>query len=259
MSGLSEFESRFDVAVRRIFTAMLGPGGEPEFFELLDEVICHLEKQGAAVGGDKKFPYRHVAIRLCVAGDHVQGSFHEAIARRVRLAREVRRRLEERGVECPHPLRMDLQLVCPADWPLGRPRWECSCFENPTDPPGLLLTVIEGSRRQTVELYQRVALLGRDGEVRDRVGRLLRRNTVALDNPGVSRIHARIEFVDEAAAYRLFDDANRHTTSILREGKAIDVPGGSAGGAWLRSGDLIHLGPVRVLAEVVEEKAKKKS
>jgi hypothetical protein len=122
-----------------------------------------------------------------------------------------------------------------------------------------LLTVIEGSRRQSVELYQRLALLGRDGEVRDRAGRLLRRNTVELNNPGVSRIHARIEFVDEAAAYRLFDDANRHTTSIVRDGKAIDVPGGSAGGAWLRSGDEIHLGPVRVLVEAVEEKVKKKS
>jgi len=65
-------------------------------------------------------------------------------------------------------------------------------------------------------------------------------------NSTVSREHAHIKFDFDTGWYRLYDDASRFGSRIYRGGQIIDVPQGPVGGAWLRSGDEVHLGQARL-------------
>jgi hypothetical protein len=86
--------------------------------------------------------------------------------------------------------------------------------------------------------------------VRDRRNRLLRTNHVAFTdaadaiNETVSRAHAHID-VGSSGECRLFDDRSSHGTSIVRNGKTINVPAGSRG-VRLQGGDEIVLGEARL-------------
>ena len=124
----------------------------------------------------------------------------------------------------------------------------------------LTLTVREGDTDgKTFVLQQRFICVGRGHEVRDKSGRLIRRNLVVFPDSAVSRTHAHIQFDDEAAAYRLFDDGSSLETTIYREAGVFQVPSGSSGGAWLRSGDVVHFGPVQVRIDIAELRAKVQS
>jgi predicted component of type VI protein secretion system len=65
----------------------------------------------------------------------------------------------------------------------------------------------------------------------------------------VSRRHAHIDYSDGSGDYRIIDDRSAHGTSILRNGKTIDVPTGSRG-IRLQSGDDIVLGDARLRVKI---------
>src|SRR5207244_957453 len=89
--------------------------------------------------------------------------------------------------------------------------------------------------------------IGRTAEVLDERRRLVRRNHLVLDHETVSRAHAHLEFSE--GEYRLFDDGSSYGTSVIHEGRLIEVP--RAGGRGLRvvTGDEVYFGQVRVRIE----------
>ena len=99
--------------------------------------------------------------------------------------------------------------------------------------------------------------MGRVAEVRDRAGRLLRRNVLCLGdeydpNLTVSRRHAHVRaFTDPGGrtVYVLRDDASRYGTRVVRDGKTIAVHPGTAG-VHLRDGDELYFGSVCALVRI---------
>ena len=108
--------------------------------------------------------------------------------------------------------------------------------------PGIELTIGLGSGEPQVSSFVQDRIdLGRCAEVRDGRNRLIRTNHVAFAdeagpiNHSVSRRHAHIEFTASTGDYRLHDDRSAHGTSVLRKGRAIPVPSGSAASAFSRT------------------------
>jgi hypothetical protein len=114
------------------------------------------------------------------------------------------------------------------------------------------LTVLVGTAEQTTySLAAERIDLGRSVEVRDRRHRLIRTNHIAFIengsdvNQSVSRRHAHITYDPQSGNYRLHDDGSVHGTNVVRNGRTVNVPGGSHG-VGLRDGDEIVLGEARL-------------
>ncbi|MEJ7606219.1 MAG: FHA domain-containing protein [Bryobacteraceae bacterium] len=107
--------------------------------------------------------------------------------------------------------------------------------------PEIRFTLPDGA---TVNFDKGRIQVGRAAEVLDDKRRLVRRNDLAIEHDTVSRGHAHIEFVD--GAYRLFDDGSSYGTSVIHEGRLVDVPKAGARGQRLGSGDEIYFGQARV-------------
>jgi pSer/pThr/pTyr-binding forkhead associated (FHA) protein len=104
--------------------------------------------------------------------------------------------------------------------------------------------------------------VGRVREVRDRDGRLVRRNTVVISdahdpNGTVSRRHAHVKAVTGPEGHRFFavyDDGSRYGTRIVRNGETLTVHPGTLG-VRLRDGDELHFGEVMAFVRLDSEAA----
>ena len=92
---------------------------------------------------------------------------------------------------------------------------------------------------------------GRLPEVLDDRRRPVRRNDVVVDDSTVSRAHAHIEWDAETGEYRVFDDGSSYGTSVLHEGKLINVAAGGGRGIRLQPGDELYLGQARLKVDTV--------
>jgi len=86
-------------------------------------------------------------------------------------------------------------------------------------------------------------------DVHDDRRRLVRRNDLVIDHTTVSRAHAHVEF--SSGEYRLFDDGSSYGTSVIHEGRLVEVPRAGGRGLRLHSGDEIYFGQIRVGFEIV--------
>jgi hypothetical protein len=157
----------------------------------------------------------------------------------------------------------------PPDWPLDaehRLRFNRKAADQAPIGcgPSLALTLtfsVAGQPRSHSFTSTRIDV-GRVAEVRDRAGRLLRRNVLPLGdeydpNLTVSRRHAHIKaFTDPGGrtVYVLRDDASRYGTRVVRDGKTIPVHPGTAG-VHLRDGDELYFGSARALIRLGDEPA----
>ena len=70
-------------------------------------------------------------------------------------------------------------------------------------------------------------------------------------NSTVSRAHAHIEYDAAAGEFRLFDDGSAYGTSVVHNGRLINLPPTGGRGVRIDSGDEIYLGQARVLFEIL--------
>ena len=69
--------------------------------------------------------------------------------------------------------------------------------------------------------------LFRQAEILDDRRRLVRRNDIVIGHDTVSRAHAHIEY--SSGEYRLFDDGSSYGTSVIHQGRLMEVPRAGAG------------------------------
>jgi hypothetical protein len=98
----------------------------------------------------------------------------------------------------------------------------------------------------TIEVNKARIHIGRTPEVMDDRRRLVRRNDLAIDEQTVSRAHAHIEFDRSAGTFRLFDDGSSYGTSVVHDGRLVEVAKAGARGQTLRDGDEIYIGQTKV-------------
>lgn len=216
-----------------------GPKGTPLFpydevvVDLLDGSAPRIEAVLEGGGGLQSAARQRLAARDCRVGSEVVFQV---------------RRLEDMPPDWPvdadHRIRFNRKAADPATIGCAPSRALTLTFSAAGQPRSHTFT----STRIDV---------GRVAEVRDRAGRLLRRNVLSLGdeydpNLTVSRRHAHIKaFTDPGGrtVYVLRDDGSRYGTRIIRDGKTIPVHPGTAG-VHLRDGDELYFGSAHALVRI---------
>lgn len=228
---------------------------------IVEAVGDRLEPAGR---GRHVFPFNRIKVLVAAGSRDARARFAAILDGDPPLQVVIAARLREAGCD-PAGLQVKTTYVAgpETDWP--QPEFHVE-FDRSTatevlsavegTAPELKLTIAAGSgEKSTYSFAQCHVTIGRGAEVRDSRNRLLRTNAVVFTDGEdviartVSRQHAHIEYVNDAAAYRILDDRSEHGTSIVRDGKTIPVPPG-ARGIRLRSGDDIALGEARLRVRI---------
>jgi hypothetical protein len=239
--------------------------GPLEPLETLHAVVDAVEARLEPLGrGRYVFPFNKVKVSIAAGSRDIRARFAAVLEGDGQLQERITNRLRDAGCD-PTPLQVGVSYAARpgADWP--RPEFHVE-FERVTaaEPPSarhasaldLRITITHGSAEKPAYTFSIPRInIGRCAAVRDSRNRLVRTNHVAFTdadrttNDTVSRRHAHVEYTDGSADYRVFDDRSVHGTSILRNGRTIEVPSGSRG-IRLQSGDEIVLGEARVRVKI---------
>lgn len=259
MNLFEKLDKIMEGGLQRLVQSSLGPGTCADFLESYARALEDIQARIQSVRGRKIFPYKRIALKFVLADPGQVPLLAPILGQKRQLSSEVRRRLEEAGCEPPGTLRVDATAIVSSDPNLAGQPYEISYdSELPPQSP-LSVQVLRGeAERPTYRFAERTVNIGRRAEVHGEASRMIRRNHVVfLDlhrgpNSTISREHAHISFDFDTGWYRLYDDASRFGTQIYRDGQIIDVPRGSTGGAWLRSGDEVHIGQARLAVDFSE-------
>lgn len=264
MSRLQKLERRIDEKLRRTLRSS-SPDQTPEPIEvhraILDEVASRID---ALPRGRLGFGWSHVKVRVLLHNPERRRSYEIVFLEADSLTRDITTYFEERKVEFPSRLKIDVELVESLPPGVSDRGFDVS-YSNPSGSPETLdtiqvqLTVLVGNAGQTEYCFTKKRInLGRLAEVLDSDLRTVRRNDLPLDddatvaNSTVSRAHAHIEYDPDASRFRLFDDGSAHGTTVVRDGSVIPVPKGTSKGVPLERGDEIILGKVHIRFEHVK-------
>jgi hypothetical protein len=225
---------------------------------ILEEVEAQVT---AGPGGSHLFPYDHVTLDMLATDDGRAEALEAMFVRGGGFQEEIGKRLAQRDCEIPADLTCTMRRVTvkPVEWPveaiyrLGfRRSTQNDALKKRLQPADLTFTLPSGERGPVYRLADTRITVGRTAEVRDRHGRLLRRNTICISDEHdpdatVSRCHAHLDALYRegvAVCYTLYDDASRYGTRVVRGGTTIVVHPGTVG-VRLRDGDELCFGAAR--------------
>lgn len=239
--------------------------GPREPLEIVLGIVDTIEERVEPVGrGKHVFPFNKIKVWVVAASRESRARLAAVLDSDPSLQDRIAKRLRDSGCD-PSALHVTSAFVAQPE-----SHWHAREFHIEFDrvaatqlsalgtatTPVVKLTVVGGAAEKPHHAFTLSRInLGRHAEVRDNRNRLIRTNHVAfIDGPGtgnhtVSRRHAHIDYVAGSRHYRIVDDRSAHGTSILRNGKAVDVPAGSRG-IKLESGDEIVLGEARLRVRI---------
>lgn len=250
MNLFRDIERRLDERLRKLFgSPEAAPGQGKELIEIQRAILDRIDERVQQLPRARRvFPYNEVAVRIFVPDPEKRIAFETVFVADDALREEIVDHLRREEVEFPADLRVEVTLVETTE--VAEPSVVCRTTEKPVAPAPVAgtvrLTPIDGEPHESVRVRIQV---GRNGEVLDERKRLVRRNDVVLDHETVSRAHAHIEF--NSGEYRLFDDGSSYGTSVIQDGRLIEVPRSGGRGIQLHSGDEIYFGQMRVKFDIV--------
>jgi len=255
MSLLRKIEKAMDHRLRAIFSGGADQEEAREAIELYREALDQIAAR-VTVGkrSERLFPFNRITIEV-MAGDHERKAALEALFEAGQLLADIRTTLNEDRVTLPAELTVmvhfpeeateDIRVIC-----------------ERTDKPAAVVGQFKPARLTTPDLEfildQPLVNLGRDQEVVDTSGRVIRRNDLFFpeaefpNSTTVSRTHAHLRFDSATGEWRIFDDGSSLGTSLFRDGRIIHIPGHASRGVGLRHGDEINLGQVRLHFDLLD-------
>jgi len=260
MSLLRRIEKSLDSRLRSMFS---GSGNEPgarEAIELYRDALEQIASR-ATIGkrGGRVLPFNLITIELAAASPERKAVL-ETLFDPGQMGDDIRAALKEERVETPADLavmvrypeapKVELRVICERT---EKPASIASAQAPAAIAPARLVVLAGAPPRGEFTLQQMRVNIGREAEVRDAAGKMLRRNELYFPesehdaHATVSRTHAHIRF--EGGDWRIFDDGSSVGTAVIRSGKKIDVPAHAGRGIALREGDEIYLGQVRLRFE----------
>jgi hypothetical protein len=264
MSLLRRIEKSLDSRLKSMFS---GGGDEPgarEAIELYRDALEQIANR-ATVGkrGGRVLPFNRITIELA-APNPERKAVIETLFDAGQLGDDIRATLKEERIEPPADLTV---MVKYPDQPQKEMRVICERIEKPEAAaaapeatvsvvPARLVMLTGASPMGEFALDRPRVNIGREAEILDGAGKMLRRNELYFPeaqheaHTSVSRAHAHIRF--EGGAWRIFDDGSSVGTAVFRGGKRIDVPAHAGRGVALRQGDEIYLGHVRLRFEIIQ-------
>lgn len=237
--------------------------GDSEALELKAAILDAVEREVPTLGHNQsEFPFPHISVEFAVRDAASQAILDVAFRRDSRLEKMVRKRLLKIGSSPPAGLVVRIGYLSPSDPSLdGRPfRIDFAPMAPGAAPLGRTVRfVVKNGRCSGRETYEMVTLrvsVGRLPEVVDINNRVIRCNDLVFpehldpSNPTVSRLHAHIDFDPRTGDFRVFDDASRAGTRVVRQSRTLPVPAGATGGVRLHDSDEIYFGAVCVRLEI---------
>lgn len=240
MKLLADIERHIDQRIRGLFQH--GTPGRTELIEVERGIFEDLRSRIETLPrGRLVFPYNRVHILLAPPPPDRRRAY-ELVFLDDSFRRQAIDAIRSEGCEFVQDLQVEVSFSESVAEPF---RVECEqAAGKPTvnaAPPGVTLN---GSVYPESRIH-----VGRTPEVLDGLKRPVRRNQVAIDDPSVSRAHAHIEYDAGSGTYRIFDDGSSYGTSILHQGRLVDVPR-TGRGVPLAHGDEILVGHARVKFEL---------
>ena len=248
MNLFSGIEKTIERGFRKWTDRMLGPADSDEVLLVHRAVLEAIESKVQTVArGQRVFPYSRVTVTMVSADADRRALYQTAFGEGGRLEADLREAFE--GVDCqvPRGFRVEVKTA-----ETGEKKFEIEYALEPApaaieEPRGAgRLTVVKGkTTRSEYALEKARTNIGRIAEITDAEQRVVRRNDVVFEegeeaNATVSRRHAHIRL--EGGEYRICDDESEFGTSVIRDGRVIEVPAGNRRGEKLRPGDEIYLG-----------------
>ena len=254
MNLLHDFERRVDQLVRNLFGEKKGPAQGREIIEIQRTILDAVDARVQLLPRARRaFPYNEIAVSIPAPDAERRTALEMVFVTGGALQSEIIEHLRRRGIEFPQDLFVTVTLVETGD--VVDPVVVCrSRKDEAVSSPVAAAPVLRRVRftppgAQPIEVEKERIQVGRTAEVLDDRRRLVRRNDVVIDEGTVSRAHAHIEFV--AGEYRLFDDGSSYGTSVIHQGRLLEVPKAGGRGMKLSSGDEIYFGQVRVAFAIV--------
>jgi hypothetical protein len=266
MKRLIEQAKRQAIALEQLLdvrmNTLVRPAARPlEPLEIRNAILREIERQIIpGPQGTRVFPYNDVTVELLEREPPQNASLDATLDAGGGLEAAARQRVAQArsGVPRDFVLRVVRIAAKSDEWPsedLYRVRFDRVAPshrpEQDATASTLVLTLGGASGPNIYRMTHGRMDIGRVGEVRDRDGRLVRRNAVvvldAQDPDGtVSRRHAHVKTTvdsDGRRHFALYDDGSRYGTRIVRDGETVTVHAGTKG-VRLRDGDELHFGDV---------------
>jgi hypothetical protein len=252
MNLFRDIERRIDERLRKLFGSQEVPGQGKELIEIQRLILDRIDERVQQLPRARRaFPYNDIVVRIPVPDPERRIAFETVFVANDALREEIVEHLRRDDVEFPKDLRVEVTLIETTD--LTEPSMVCRSAERQAPSPvsapvvgAVRLTTQDGTAQESSRTRVQV---GRHAEVLDDRRRLVRRNDVTIDHDTVSRAHAHIEYA--SGEYRLFDDGSSYGTSVIQEGRLIEVPRSGGRGIRLHSGDEIYFGQSRVRFEIL--------
>lgn len=250
MNLLRDIERRIDDKLRKLFGSQNVPGQGKELIEVQRAILDRIDERVQQLPRAKRiFPYNEVAVRIPVAEPERRVAFETVFVADDALREEIADHLRRDDVEFPVDLRVDVSLVDTTE--LTEPSIVCRHVEKKQAQTAVAVSGVVRltSPEGEVQESERTRIqIGRQAEILDDRRRLVRRNDIVVGHDTVSRAHAHIEYT--SGEYRLFDDGSSYGTSVIHQGRLMEVPRAGGRGIRLHSGDEIYFGQMRLRFEI---------
>ena len=265
MSLFRDIEKRIDGQLRKMFASESATAQGRELIEIQRAILNEVEDRAQLLPrARRRFPFNDLTVRIAATEPDRRSAIDLVFVEGDALQNEIAAYLRGEDIEVPADLRVKVE-------PLEDPPAEISAkgyhityttretAKAETKPKQTVrFTVLHGETAQsTYDIARNRIHLGRLTEVLDERRRPVRRNDIAFlessDKPNstVSRAHAHIEYDPSTGEFRLFDDGSSYGTSVVHDGRLINIPPAGGRGQRIDSGDEIYLGQARVLFEIV--------
>ena len=237
---------------------------------IIEEIEGHIEP----VGRSKHiFPFNHLHVRLLATSPEQRAIFEAVIINGETLKRQTLECLRKAGCDHLEELVVIAEIVDERG-----PEWDKDSYfhisyelrsqtkraaspqsragKKPLSLKAQLIVLNGKATKKRYRLTKSSINIGRLPEILDRDHHVVRRNDVVFTdgtdevNQTVSRIHARIQYDEEAGEFRIHDEQSEQGTRIFRNSTSISVISGSRRGSKLQPGDEICFGLARVRYEI---------
>lgn len=252
MKLFRDFERTIDEKLRKLFGSDAAPGQGRELVEIQRMILDRVDDRVQQLPRARRvFPYNDVAVRIPVPNAEVHAAYDTVFVADNALREEIVDHLRREDVEFPRDLQVEVTLVETAE--LTEPslvfrKREATGPSTASATPAIPAVDFVLPSGTAVEVVKARIHVGRSAEVLDDRRRLVRRNDVVVEHDTVSRAHAHVEWT--GAEFRLFDDGSSYGTSVIHEGRLVEVPRAGGRGQRLDSGDEIYFGQLRVRFEL---------
>jgi hypothetical protein len=267
MSLFRDIEKRIDAGVKKLFASETAAVQGKELIEIQRAILDEIEDRSQLLPrARRRFPYNELIIRIAAPEADRRSAIELVFIEDDALRNAIDERLRDEQIEFAPDLTVRVEALeqPPADilargFHINYAQHQAPQSGEKAAPTkkATRFTVLHGQAAQSVFDVTRTRIhLGRLSEVLDERRRPVRRNDIAFDessekpNSTISRAHAHIEYDPPTGEFRLFDDGSTYGTSVVQNGRLVNVPPAGGRGLRLESGDEIYLGQARVLFEI---------